>query len=347
MEREVYPQGGVMEYRSLGRTGVKVSELCLGCMMFGGRTGEEDSFGIIDRAIDAGVNFLDTANVYSTGASEEVVGKALERNGKRDSIVLATKVHGVMDESDPNAGGNHRRHIIEQCEASLRRLKVDHVDLYQVHRPSSEVPIDETLRALDDLIRAGKVRYVGTSTYAAWQLVEALWAAKELGLNRFVTEQPPYHLLDRRIERELVPFAQTYGVALIPWSPLAGGFLTGKYDRDESQSPKDSRYGLEPRRLGRNHFTNESFKVLEVVQAIASEKGCTPGRVALAWCKDQPGVTSAIIGPRTTEQLEDNLGAAEVSLNDEDRERLDAVAPPGRAKVPYYGADFGPHRFRW
>jgi aryl-alcohol dehydrogenase-like predicted oxidoreductase len=180
-----------MEYRNLGRTGVKVSELCLGCMMFGGRTGEEDSFGIIDRAIDAGINFLDTANVYSLGASEEVVGKALARDGKRDAIVLATKVHGTMDEGDPNARGNHRRHIIEQCEASLRRLRVDHIDLYQIHRPSSEVPIDETLRALDDLIRAGKVRYVGTSTYAAWQLVEALWAAKELGLNRFVTEQPP------------------------------------------------------------------------------------------------------------------------------------------------------------
>src|SRR4028118_2076139 len=212
-----------MEYRSLGRTGVKVSELCLGCMMFGGRTGEEDSFGIIDRAIDAGINFLDTANVYSRGASEEVAGKALEPKGKRDSVVLATKVHGVMDENDPNAGGNHRRHIMEQCEASLRRLGVDHVDLYQIHRPSSEVPIDETLRALDDLIRAGKVRYAGTSTFAAWQLVEALWAAKELGSNRFVTEQPPYHLLDRRIERELIPFAQTYGGALIPWSPLAGG----------------------------------------------------------------------------------------------------------------------------
>ncbi|MCD6054402.1 MAG: aldo/keto reductase [Rubrobacteraceae bacterium] len=200
-----------MEYRNLGRTGVKVSEICLGCMMFGGRTGEEDSADIIDRAIDEGINFLDTANVYSTGASEEVVGKALQRNSKRDAIVLATKVHGAMDEDDPNASGNHRRHIIEQCEASLRRLQVDHIDLYQIHRPSSHVPIDETLRALDDLIHAGKVRYVGTSTYAAWQLVEALWAAKELGFNRFVSEQPPYHLLDRRIERELVPFAQTYG----------------------------------------------------------------------------------------------------------------------------------------
>src|ERR671917_796274 len=204
MEREVYPQGGVMEYRSLGRTGVKVSELCLGCMMFGGRTGEEDSFGIIDRAIDAGINFLDTANVYSVGASEEVVGKALARDGKRDAVVLATKVHGTMDEGDPNARGNHRRHIIEQCEASLRRLQVDHIDLYQIHRPSSQVPIDETLRALDDLIRAGKVRYVGTSTSCQAAKVEALWAARELGLNPFVSEQPPYHLLDRRIERELV-----------------------------------------------------------------------------------------------------------------------------------------------
>jgi aryl-alcohol dehydrogenase-like predicted oxidoreductase len=336
-----------MEYRNLGRTGVKVSELCLGCMMFGGRTGEEDSFGIIDRAIDAGINFLDTANVYSVGASEEVVGKALARDGKRDAVVLATKVHGTMDEGDPNARGNHRRHIIEQCEASLRRLRVDHIDLLQIHRPSSEVPVDETLRALDDLIRAGKVRYVGTSTYAAWQLVEALWAAKELGLNRFVTEQPPYHLLDRRIERELVPFAQTYGVALIPWSPLAGGFLTGKYDRDESLSPKDSRYGIEPRRMGRNHFTEASFDVLEAVQAIAIEKGRTPAQVALAWCKDSPGVTSPIIGPRTMEQLEDNLGAIGVSLDGNDHERLDAVAPPGRATVPYYDADFGPHEFRW
>ena len=336
-----------MEYRSLGRTGVRVSELCLGCMMFGGRTGEEDSFAIIDRAVDAGINFLDTANVYSTGASEEVVGKALKRNGKRDSIVLATKVHGPMDEDDPNARGNHRRHIIEQCEASLRRLQVDHIDLYQIHRPDSQVPIDETLRALDDLIRAGKVRYVGTSTYAAWQLVEALWAARELGLNRFVCEQPPYHLLDRRIERELVPFARTYGVALIPWSPLAGGFLTGKYSRDESRSPGDSRYGLEPRRLGRNHFTDAAFEVLETVQAIAQEKGCAPGQIALAWCKDKPGVTSPIIGPRTMEQLEDNLGAAEITLGEHDHARLDAAAPPGRAAVPYYDADFGPHPFRW
>ena len=335
-----------MEYRQFGRTGVKVSELCLGCMMFGGRTEEEDSFEIIDRAIDAGINFLDTANVYSRGASEEVVGRALKRNGRRDQIVLATKVHGTMNDEDPNAGGNHRRHIIEQCEASLMRLQTDYIDLYQIHRPSSEVPIDETLGALDDLVRAGKVRYTGTSTYAAWQLVESLWAAKDLRLNRFVSEQPPYHLLDRRVERELVPFAQTYGTALIPWSPLAGGFLTGKYSRDEA-SPEDSRYGIEPRRLGRNHFTDEAFDVLETVEELAKEKNCTPGQLALAWCKDQPAVTSPIIGPRTLEQLEDNLGAVEVSFSEQDHERLDKVAPPGRATVPYYEADFGPHQFRW
>src|ERR687894_1028998 len=222
-----------VEYRNLGRTGAKVSEICLGCMMFGDRTSDEDSADIIDRAIDGGLNFLDTANVYTRGASEEAVGKALKRNGKRDSIVLATKVHGSMDEHDPNAAGNHRRHIIEQCEASLRRLQVDYIDLYQIHRPSSEVPIDETLRALDDLIRAGKVRYIGTSTFAAWQLVEALWVAKELALNRFVCEQPPYNLLDRRVERELLPMARTFGIGIIPWSPIAGGLLSGKYHRGD------------------------------------------------------------------------------------------------------------------
>jgi aryl-alcohol dehydrogenase-like predicted oxidoreductase len=335
-----------MHYRSLGRTGVQVSELCLGCMMFGGRTDEAASFDIIDRAIDSGINFLDTANVYSRGRSEEVVGKALKRNGKRDSVVLATKVHGRMDDEDTNAAGNHRRHIIEQCHASLRRLQTDHIDLYQIHRPDSRVPIDETLRALDDLIHAGKVLYAGTSTFAAWQVVESLWASKELGLNRFVTEQPPYHLLDRRIERELLPVAQTYGLALIPWSPLAGGFLSGKYHREEA-SPEGSRYGLEPRRMGRNHFTGEAFAVVEVVEAIATEKGCTPGQLSLAWCKEQPGITSPIIGPRTMEHLEDNLDATAVEITEEDRERLDEVAPPGRATVPYYEADFGPHRFCW
>lgn len=334
-----------MEYRSLGRTGVQVSGLCLGCMMFGGRTDEAEAMAIIDRAIEAGLNFFDTANIYNHGRSEEILGRALKRNGKRSRIVLATKVHGRMDETDPNAWGNHRRHILEQCEASLRRLQTDYLDLYQIHRPSSKVPIDETLRALDDLIRAGKVRYIGTSTFAAWQILESLWVSKELGLNRVVSEQPPYHLLDRRIERELVPMAQTYGLALIPWSPLAGGFLTGKYRRSEPR-PKGARL-QEPSEWHDRHFTDRAFQVLEVVEAMAKEKGCTPGQIALAWCAQQPGITSPIIGPRTLEQLEKYLEALHVRITGEDRKRLDEVAPPGGMIVPYYEADFGPHTFRW
>ena len=333
-----------MEYRSLGRTGVKVSPLCLGSMMFGSQTDEETSADIIDRAIDAGINFVDTANVYGRGKSETAVGKALKRNGKRDGLVLATKVFARMGD-DPNAEGNHRRHVIEQCEASLRRLQTDWIDLYQIHRPMPKIPIDETLRALDDLVRAGKVRYLGTSTFAAWQLVESLWAAKELGLNRFVTEQPPYNLLDRRVERELVPMAITYGFALIPWSPLAGGFLTGKYKRGQDQPP-DGRHSAG--RFYGDHFTDATFDVAERLEEIARDKGCTPSQLALAWCMHQPGITSPIAGPRTVAHIEDNLGAIDVTVTDEDRARLDEVARPGLAVLPnYYNADFGPHRFRW
>ena len=333
-----------MEYRSLGRTGTKVSALCLGCLMFGGRTNESDSMDIIDRAIDGGINFLDTANMYVRGRSEEMVGKALQRNGKRAQIVLATKVHFRMDDEDPNAQGNSRHHIMEQCEASLRRLQTDYIDLYQIHRPCSDIPIDETLRALDDLIRAGKVRYIGSSTFAAWQVVESLWASKELGLNRFICEQPPYHLLDRSIEQELVPMAQTYGTALIPWSPMAGGFLTGKYRRGEAR-PAEARYQDESE--NRDLFSDAAFNVLDVVLAIAAEKGCTPSQLALAWCAQQPGITSPIVGIRTMEQLEGNLGAIDVQVTDEERARIDEVAPPGGVITRYYRADFGPHLFRW
>jgi aryl-alcohol dehydrogenase-like predicted oxidoreductase len=334
-----------MDYRSFGRTGMKVSPLCLGCMNFGGKTNASDSYAIIDRALDAGINFLDTANVYGRGASEEVVGQALQRNGQRDRIVLATKVHGRMTDDDPNAQGNSRRHIIDQCEASLRRLQTDYIDLYQIHRPQSGIPIDETLRALDDLVRAGKVRYIGTSTYAAWQVVEALWVSRELSLHRFVSEQPPYHLLDRRIERELVPMAQTYGIGLMPWSPLAGGYLTGKYRRDDH--PEGARFTGD-KAWGTRHFTDEAFDALEAYETVAADKGVPLSQLALAWCMHQPGITSPIIGPRTMEQLDDNLGALEVTVTDEDRERIDAVVPPGRVVVPYYDdADFGPHRHRW
>jgi len=314
-------------------------------MMFGGRTEEAESMDIIDAAIEGGINFLDTANVYSRGRSEEFTGKALKRNGKRDRIILATKVHGRMDDEDLNMQGNQRRHIIQQCEASLRRLQTDYIDLYQIHRPSSEAPIDETLRALDDLVRSGKVRYIGTSTYAAWQLVESLWVSKELHLNRFVSEQPPYHMLDRRIERELAPMAQTYGFALIPWSPLAGGFLTGKYQRGQSRG-EGTRFADSNEWTDR-HFSEPAFATLEAAQAIAGEKGCTVSQFALAWCAQQPGITSPIIGPRTMEQLQDNLGAAGVQVTDADRRRIDELVPPGTHVVPYYNADFGPHVYRW
>ena len=334
-----------MEYRNLGRTGVKVSELCLGCMMFGNQTPEPDAMKIIDRALDSGINFLDTANVYNEGKSEEAVGKGLKQNGQRQRVILATKVHGTMDKSDPNARGNSRRHLIQQCEASLRRLQTDYIDLYQIHRPSADTPMDETLRALDDLIHSGKVRYIGTSTYAAWQVVESLWISNEFGLNRVVSEQPPYNLLDRRIERELVPMAQTYGLALLSWSPLAEGFLTGKY-RQGQALPPEARLAKEESWFTK-HFTDQAFKVLEVVEHLAKEKSCPPSQLALAWCTQQTGMTSTIIGPRTMDQLEDNLGGIHVQVLDEDRKYLDAVAAPGQMIVPYYEANFGPHQYRW
>lgn len=344
-----------MDYRSLGRTGVMVSELCLGCMNFGGVTSDADGMEIIDRAIDEGVNFLDTANVYSRGGSEIVVGKALRRNGKRESIVLATKVHGRMDNEDILAAGNNRRHIVQQCEASLKRLGTDYIDLYQIHRPNSNIPIDETLRALDDLIRAGKVRYIGASTFPAWRILESFWVAKELGLNRFVSEQPPYHLLDRSIERELIPMAQSYGMAILPWSPLARGFLSSKYKRGEP-IPGDSRFGFDAgrgsayeRRL-QKHFSDRAYDLLDAVVQLAREKGCSPSQIALAWVISKPGVTSTIIGPRTMEHLVGNIGALDVALSDADHAQLDLMAEPELATVPYYHGsmiDFKPSEFGW
>ncbi len=334
-----------MEYRNLGRTGVKVSVLCLGCMMFGGKTSPEDSYQIIDRALDEGINFIDTANVYSRGRSEEVTGDALKRNSKRSRVVLATKVHGTMADDDPNMQGNSRRHIIQQCEASLRRLQTDYIDLYQIHRPQPDIPIDETLRALDDLIRAGKVRYIGSSTYAAWQLVESLWVAKELGFNRFICDQPPYNLLDRRIERELLPMARTYGFAVIPWSPLAGGLLTGKYKRGE-EPPEGARFADTSNPLYRRRLNDRIYDVVEGLQPIADEKSCTLSQLALAWVLQQPGVTSPIIGPRTMDQYADNMEAFKVEITDDDRKRIDRIIRRGDSVAPFYEAEFGPHPYR-
>ena len=328
-----------------------VSELCLGTIMFGGKTEETESMNIIDRALDAGINFVDTANVYSRGLSEVAVGKALKRNGKRGSIVLATKARQRMEDKDPNAEGLSRRHIIEECDKSLERLQTDHIDLYIMHRPMSSIPIDETLRALDDLIHAGKVRYLGASNFAAWQVIESLWVSKELGLNRFVSAQPPYSLMDRRVEREVAPMCQTYGIGITPWSPLAGGFLTGKYKRGENR-PGEARHATRTPDTTSALFSGRAFDVVEALEKMGKEKGCSASQIALRWCKNQPGITSPIIGPRTMEQLEDNLGSLSVDLSEEDISSIDAVSPPGRAVSPYFqpdviNTDFGPHLFRW
>ena len=331
-----------MEYRSLGRTGVQVSALCLGCMNFGWGTEEDESARIMHAAIDSGVNFFDTANVYGRGSSEQVVGRALSHGGRRERVFLATKVHGKMDDSDPNAWGNHRYHIKRQCEESLRRLRTDRIDLYQIHRPQPEVPIDETLRALDDLIGEGKVIYIGTSTFGAWQLMESVWAAKELGLNRFVCEQPPYNILDRRIERELLPFCRTYGFGVIPWSPIAGGLLTGKYRRGERGAP-GTRY---EKGLPEQRANDRAFEVIDQFLDLASEKGCSPSALAVAWVMAQEGVTAPIIGPSRFDQWQDNLTALNVEITDEDRQRIDSMVEPGTHVSSYYESEFGPNA-RW
>jgi aryl-alcohol dehydrogenase-like predicted oxidoreductase len=333
------------DYRPFGRTGVKISPITLGAMMFGGRTDLEESIRIVDRALDANINIIDTANVYHRGRSEEFTGTALKRNGKRKQVFLATKVHGTMDDLDPNQQGNSRRHIIEQAEASLRRLQTDYLDLYQIHRPRPEIAIDETLRALDDLVRAGKVRYTGTTTFAAWQVVESLWASKEFQLNRFVSEQPPYNLLDRRIERELIPVAQTFGLALIPWSPLGGGLLSGKYKRGQAL-PEDSRYS-KPNAIQAKRLINGIWDVIEPLTALAESKGITLLQLSLAWVIQQPGITSPIVGPRTLEQLEAYLGAIDVKFTAEELQRIDAIIPPGTHVSPFYEANFGASLHRW
>ena len=335
-----------MDYLPLGRTGVQVSKICLGTMMFGAKTDAAESIRMIDYALDAGVNFVDTANVYAGNESERIVGEALAAGSKRADTIVATKFYFPQG-SDVNARGLSRRHLIEACEASLERLRTDWIDLYQIHRPGPEVPIDETLRGLDDLVRAGKVRYIGASMFPGWQLVESLWVAKELGLNRFVCEQPAYHLLDRTAEREVIPAAQSFGMAVIPWGPLCGGLLSGKYDRDVW--PEDGRWQDGKDNWGRE-ATELAFQVLDLLRTLAADKGCTVSQLSLAWCAAQPGVTAPIIGPRTFDQNVDNLGAVDVRMTDEDFARIDALVPPRGYAVRYYdGAgyvDSGPHAAR-
>ncbi len=329
-----------MEYRSLGRTGVMVTPLCLGAMNFGGPTDEADSIAIINRALDGGINFIDTANVYNGGESERIVGKALAENGKRDAIVLATKVHGGMGPGI-NDRGNSRYHIIRACEDSLRRLQTDHIDLYQLHRPDLVVPQDETLRAFDDLVRAGKVRYIGCSTHPAWMVMEALAISEKMGFARYISEQPPYNLLDRRIENELVPLCQKHGLALLPWSPLAGGILSGKYAQamlDSGAYPEGSR-AERSGAMFRDRVTRRAVEVAVQLKAMAEERGMTTTQFALLWVKDQPGITSPIIGPRTMAHLEDALPVLEMTLNPADAPLFDALVHPGNAIADFHNSN--------
>jgi 1-deoxyxylulose-5-phosphate synthase len=329
-----------MEYRPLGRTGVMVSSLCLGVMNFGGVTNEEDSIAMIERALDVGINFIDTANVYNAGQSEIVLGKALKANGKRDSIVLATKVNGAMGEG-LNDRGISRYHIIKACEDSLRRLQTDHIDLYQLHRPSLTIPQDETLRALDDLVRAGKVRYIGSSTFPAWMVMEGLAVSERQNLVRFISEQPPYNLLDRRIENELVPLCQKYGIALLPWSPLAGGILAGRYSASTSSGagfPEGSR-AVRMGTVFQDRVTERGVEVAQRIGELARERGMTASQFALLWCKDQPGITAPILGPRTMTHLEDALAIADRHLEDADRMLLDELVHPGTAVADFHNSN--------
>ncbi len=318
-----------MEYRALGRTGVKVSPLCLGAMMFGswGNADHDASVRIIHRALDAGINFIDTADVYSRGESEEIVGKALA-GGRRDEVVLATKVHGDMGDS-PNQRGNSRRWIVREVEDSLRRLKTDRIDLYQIHRPESDTDIEDTLSALSDLIRSGKVRYVGSSTFPASQIVESQWISRERRLERFVTEQPPYSILARGVESDVLPTCLRHGIGVIPWSPLAGGWLSGRY-RKGADPPTSSRAGRIPRRFDLTLEANQrKLEAADALGALAQDAGLSLIELAIAWVINHPAVTAAIIGPRTLEHLESQLPAAEVSLDAALLDRIDEIVPPG------------------
>ncbi len=316
-----------MEYRPLGRTGVQVSKLCLGTMMFGawGNPDHEDSIRIIHEALDAGINFVDTADVYSSGESEEIVGKALK--GRRDDVILATKFFAPMGE-DPNRRGASRRWIMTAVESSRRRLGTDHLDLYQVHRPELDTDVEETVGALTDLVRQGKVRYIGSSSYSGSQIVEAQWVARDRRLERFRTEQPPYSLLVRGIELDVLPAAQRHGMGILTYSPLAGGWLSGSWTADSSPTSP-----VRQRLAARFDMSlPENVRKLDAVEAlgqVAEEAGLTMIELAIAFVVHHPGVTSAIIGPRTMEQLGSQLPAAEVVLDAAALDRIDEIVSPG------------------
>lgn len=312
-----------MQYRTLGKTGIKVSPYCLGAMMFGaaGNPDHDEGIRIIHKALDAGINFIDTADAYSRGESEEIVGKALK--GRRDNVVLATKAHIPMGD-DPNQQGNSRRWLMRAVEDSLRRLQTDHIDLFQIHRPAPDTDIEETLSALTDLMRAGKVRAIGSSTFPVSEIIEAQWIAERRGLARFRTEQPPYSILNRGIEREVLPACERYGMGAMVWSPLAMGMLTGRYRKGEPQ-PDSGR----ARRFPKQMSDERRLDAVEQLIPLAQEAGLPLAHMALGFVMAHPGVTSAIIGPRKMEHFDDLLAASEVRLTDEILDQIDAIVPPG------------------
>jgi aryl-alcohol dehydrogenase-like predicted oxidoreductase len=323
-----------MEHRPLGRTGVSVSKFCLGAMMFGGwgNPDHDESIRIIHRALDAGINFIDTADVYAQGESEQIVGKALA-GGRRDNVILATKLHGAMGE-DPNQKGTSRRWIIREVEDSLRRLETDWIDLYQVHRYDPGTDIEETLGALSDLVHQGKVRYLGSSTFPASAIVEAQWTARDRGLQRFVTEQPPYSILVRAIEADVLPTCARYGMGVMSYSPLTGGWLSGRWRKDTGQQ-SSSRANRLPERFDLSLPANQrKLDAVEELAQLAEEAGITLIQLAIAFVLSHPAITAALIGPRTMEQLESQLAAADVVLDEAVLDRIDEIVPPGTTINP-------------
>jgi aryl-alcohol dehydrogenase-like predicted oxidoreductase len=317
-----------MQYRPLGRTGVQVSPLCLGAMMFGpwGNEDEADSIRIIHRALDAGINFVDTADVYSAGVSEEIVGKALK--GRREDVFLATKFFMPMDQDDPNQRGGSRRWIIREVENSLRRLDTDYIDLYQVHRPSLDTDVAETLGALSDLVHQGKIRYIGSSSYSGSQIVEAQWVSRERHLERFVTEQPPYSILVRGIEEDVLPTVRRHGMGTLTYSPLSGGWLSGRYRRNVTEGPASA--ARPQARFDMSTPANQrKLDAVEQLALLAEKAGLTLIELAVAFVIHHPGVTAAIIGPRTMDQLEAFLPAADVTLSSDVLDAIDEIAAPG------------------
>ncbi len=323
-----------MQHRLLGRTGLWASPFCLGCLNFGDPTPPDEAVRIIHQALDAGINLLDTADMYGDGESERVVGKAL-KNGRRDRVILATKVY-FPTSADPNDRGNSRHHIMNAVDRSLKRLDTDWIDLYQLHRPDFDVPHEETLRALDDLVRQGKVRYIGCSTFPAWMVMEGLALSRQFGWAAYVTEQPPYNLLDRRIENELIPLAQRHDLGLLTWSPLAMGLLAGRYENEE-QLPEGSRAA----RAGwvyADRVTGPAVQASREITAVARQAGHTPIELALAWVINQPGITAAIVGPRTGAHLKTALAAADTVLQPDVLARLDEIMPPGTAVSDFFNS---------